>query len=376
MATAELNVYWNEETLKHEAPDGALHLRKPAILDTAEPHPDQPERIRNIKRMIEVAFGDTARFESVDCAPRELIETVHDPDYIDWFESFSADGGGRIEDTTTGVNEHSFEAARYAASAAVEATRAALRGEAGVHYALCRPSGHHAQPHCADGFCFFNNAALAAEAAREEAADRVAIVDWDVHHGNGTQEIFYDRDDVLLISLHNDHGAWHPEYHPQEGSLEEVGVGDGEGCTVNVPLPPGTGDEGYEHVFERIVEPVVRAYDPDLLVASAGQDAGVSDPLARNLVTRPGFRTIANRFRELATETADGQYVLIQEGGYQVSHLAFATLGVLEGALDTTVSLEDHGTGDPFDRYGESVGLAEQWTGRAVEHHAANWPLE
>ncbi len=375
MSASDLTVYWNEETLKHRPPAGAFSYPHTSVLADAEKHPDRRERIENIKRMIEVAFGERASFEAVDPAPRPSLERVHDPEYLEWLEEFFADGTGRIEDTSTGGNEHTFRAARYAANAAIRAARGA-RSRDGVHYALCRPSGHHAQSDRADGFCFLNNVAIAAADALASDVDRVAIVDWDVHHGNGTQEIFYDREDVLVVSLHNDHGSWHPEYHPQEGSLEEDGVGAGEGYTVNVPVPLGTGDAGYAHVFERVVEPIVRAHDPDLLLASAGQDAGVSDPLARNLVTRGGFETIAARFRELAAEIAGGRFALIQEGGYQPSHLAFATLGVLEGALDTPVELEDAGRSDPFVRYDENLGLVEEWTDRAVEHHATHWPIE
>lgn len=374
MSSSELTVHWNEQTLKHRPPEGAFSYPHTSILAEAEKHPDCRERIENIKQMIEVVFGEKAGFNTVDPAPRSTIERVHDPEYIEWLEKFFSEGTRRIEDTPTGGNEHTFRAARYAANAAIGAARGALAND-GVHYALCRPSGHHAQSDRADGFCFFNNVAIAAADALASDTDRVAIVDWDVHHGNGTQEIFYDREDVLFISLHNDHGSWHPEYHPQKGSLEEDGIDAGKGYTVNVPVPLGTGDEGYEHLFDRIVEPVVRAYDPDLLLASAGQDAGVSDPQARNLVTRSGFESITARFRELATETADGRFALVQEGGYQPSHLAFATLGVLEGALGTPVELEDAGRSDPFSRYNENLGLVEEWTDHAVEHHAAHWPI-
>jgi len=146
---------------------------------------------------------------------RKAIERVHDPDYLDWLVEFCADGGGRIEDTTTGLNEHTYDAARVSARAAIAAAGQALDGskddgQEALPYALCRPSGHHAQPDCADGFCYLNNVALAAEAAlatdgpADITADRVAIIDWDVHHGNGTQETFYDRDDVLFVSAHND----------------------------------------------------------------------------------------------------------------------------------------------------------------------------
>ncbi|WP_129114700.1 class II histone deacetylase [Halegenticoccus tardaugens] len=380
-ADRALDVYWHEETLRHEAPAGAFKLASTPIAGD-EPHPDRPERIENIVRTVEHAFDDRSRFVPVEPAPRDRIERVHDPSYVSWLEEFCAKGGGRIEDTTTGANRATFEAARYAAGTALAAARAALDvdgadGEEAIPYALARPSGHHAQSDRADGFCFFNNVAIAAAAALEEGAvDRVAIVDWDVHHCNGTQEIFDDRDDALVVSLHHDHGSWHPTYHPQEGSLDEVGSGAGAGYTVNVPLAIGTGDRGYEYAFERLVEPIVRAYDPDLLLVSAGQDAGVVDPNGRNLVTRPGFRRLGERTRALADDAADGRFALVQEGGYQPSHLSFATLGVLEGVLGTTVDLDRYGTGDPFDWLDEPVEHAKTWIDAAAEAHAERWPVE
>ncbi|WP_115864846.1 arginase family protein [Halorussus litoreus] len=376
-----LHVYWHRETTAHRPPGGAFKLPSTELLAVDEPHPDQPARVRNVRRILAETFASDAAFRPVDRAPRDAVERVHDPDYVAWLEEFCADGGGRIDGTTTGTSRETFAAARRAAGTALAAVDHALAdssgadGRSGVPYALARPSGHHAQSDRADGFCFFNNAAIAAQRALDAGLDRVAIVDWDVHHGNGTQEIFEDRDDVLLVSAHNDHGAWDPTYHPQTGGLDEVGVGAGEGYTVNVPLPPGTGDEGYERFFERIVEPVVADYDPDLVIYSAGQDPGVSDPLGRNLVTRGGFRTLGERARRLAERTADGRFVVVQEGGYQISHLAFATLGVLEGATGRTFDLDEYGEADPFAWLEESVGPAADALDEAVDFHGEYWPL-
>ncbi|WP_101297182.1 arginase family protein [Halegenticoccus soli] len=362
--------------LDHEPPAGAFKFPRTPIVAVDEPHPDRRERVENLKRMLERAFPERARFETATRATRGEIERVHDPDYVGWLESFCADGGGRIGDTTTGANEATFDAARYAAGTAVRAARDAVDGSDAIPYALCRPSGHHAQSDRADGFCFLNNVAVAAAAAVAGGVERVAIVDWDVHHCNGTQEIFEAREDVLVVSAHHDHGSWHPEYHPQEGTLDEVGTGDGEGYNVNVPLPPGTGDRGYERLFERIVEPVVREYDPELILVSAGQDAGAADPNGRNLVTRAGFRTLGHRIRRLAADVADDRLALVQEGGYQQSHLSFATLGVFEGVLGHTVDLERYGTDDPFDWLDEPTDLVNSWIDDAVEYHSDYWPLD
>ncbi|WP_049996128.1 arginase family protein [Halococcus sediminicola] len=382
--TSDITVYWDDRMLDHEPPTGASKYPDTPIVAAPEVHPDRRERVENIRAMIDHAFGDVTETVSPASASRAALKRVHDPEYLDWIEAFCADGGGRIGDTTTGMNEHTADAARVSAGAAIEAASAALvngDGDDALPYALCRPSGHHAQPDRADGFCFLNNAALAAEAALADdgadvVADRVAIVDWDVHHGNGTQEAFFDRDDVLFVSAHNDHGSWHPKYHPQEGSIEEVGTENGEGYTVNVPLPPGTGNRGYESVFDRIVEPAVAEFDPNLVIVSAGQDAGPADMNGRNIVTRAGFRELGARVRRLADETADGALALIQEGGYQPSHLSFATLGVFEGILNHTVDLEQYGTDDPFEFLDEPTGLVDDWIDEAVERHREYWPVE
>ena len=238
-------------------------------------------------------------------------------------------------------------------------------------YACVRPSGHHAQPAQADGFCFFNNVAVAVEhAVATTDVERIAVVDWDVHHGNGTQECFYDRDDVLFVSLHNDHWSWDPAAHPQSGDLDEHGNGDGEGYNLNVPLPPGTGDEGYAAAFNRVVEPVVEAFDPDLLVVSAGQDPGTVDPLGRNVVTKEGFSDLGARARSLAASAADGRLAVVQEGGYQVSHLGYATLGVLEGLLGVETGVED-----PFAWLDEDAESASRRLDDVVAHVGEWWAL-
>ncbi len=369
-----LSVYWHPRTFDHAPPDGAFKHPSMPFLAVDEPHPDKPARARNIKQIIEATF-ETDVFQTANPAPRSAIERVHDPAYVSWLDEFAANGGGYIDETTTAASEATFDAARHAAGTALAATEHALEKRPGVPYALARPSGHHAQSDRADGFCFLNNAGIAAQHALKEGFDRVAVIDWDVHHGNGTQEIFEDREDVLFMSIHNDHGAWDPTYHSQTGGLEEVGTDDGKGYTVNVPVPPGTGDQGYELIFDRLIDPIVTAYKPDLLVYSAGQDPGPSDPLGRNVVTRVGFRTLGERARQLAEATTDGRYLLIQEGGYQVSHLAFATLGVLEGATDRTFDLPTYGESDPYAWLDEAIEPLETALEEACDAHAEFWPV-
>ena len=250
-------------------------------------------------------------------------------------------------DDQTRVATGSFEAALLAAGGALELTDAVLDGRVRNGYGLLRPIGHHAMPGQGMGFCVFNNVVIAARHAQRRGVGRIAIVDWDVHHGNGTQTAFWDDPTVLFISLHQD--DWYPAGW---GKLDDAGGDDARGTTVNVPLPPGTGDRGYALAFERIVSPIIRQFEPELLFISAGQDAGLADPLGRMLVTMGGFRALASQMRDLAEELCGGRLVGVQEGGYSVSHTPFCTLGVVEGIA------------------GISSGIDDPWRGSAEFAHA------
>ena len=367
----ELRVYYDDAALAHVPPSGEAELPWSGRLATQEPHPDRRERVENIAAIVRNELHAHTTWADVTPATQAHLERVHDPDYVDEIEAWSAAGGGRLT-PDTGGNTTTFRAATVAAGGAVAAAeRAADSGLAEVPYALVRPSGHHAQSDRADGFCFFNNVAVAAaNLLATDRAERVAILDWDVHHANGTQEIFYDREDVLVVSLHNDHGSWSAETHPQACDRSERGVGDGAGYTVNVPLPAGTGNDGYRHAIDKLVDPVLEAYGPDALLVSAGQDPGVVDPLGRNAVTKDGFEFLGCRSRELAADHADGALAVVQEGGYHLTHVAYATLGVLEGALGV-----DTGVEDPFAWIDGDAASAHNAVGDAIAAHADHWPL-
>jgi acetoin utilization deacetylase AcuC-like enzyme len=222
-----------------------------------------------------------------------------------------------------------------AAGGLLAAVAAVLDGGLDNAFALLRPPGHHAEREAAMGFCLFNNVAVAARwAQREHGLGRVAIVDWDVHHGNGTEEIFRDDPSVLTISLHQD-GL----YPADTGGLDSGGR-----ANANVPLPAGTGDDGYAHAFDRVVEPLVRAFEPDLLLIGAGQDASATDPLGRMSITVPGFRALADRAVALAGEVCAGRLVAMLEGGYSLLHLPLANLAILEGLAGVAPSF----TRDPI----------------------------
>ncbi|MXV60681.1 class II histone deacetylase [Natronorubrum sp. JWXQ-INN-674] len=369
---ASATAFWDESFLEHVPPAGEGEAEWTGRLAVEQPHPDRPERLRNVRSIVRHELADRVRWTQAPEITDEELHRVHDPDYVREFRAFCDSGGGRITGGT-GANEASYRAARHAAGgAAAAATHALEHGLEDVPYAAVRPSGHHAQPAQADGFCFFNNAAVAAERAlADDRVERVCILDWDVHHGNGTQEVFYGRDDVLTISLHNDHWSWNPDAHPQTGDVDERGTGPGEGYNLNVPLPPGTGDDGYAEAFDRLVEPVIEQYAPDLLVVSAGGDAGTVDPLGRNVVTKSGFESLGARARDIAATSASGRLVLLQEGGYHPSHLAYAMLGTLEGVLGIDSEIDD-----PFAWLDEDFESAADRIAEIREYYADWWTLE
>jgi acetoin utilization deacetylase AcuC-like enzyme len=241
----------------------------------------------------------------------------------------TAPPGGRAIGHEAWVGPGSWEAALVAVGGMLEACAAVLDGAVEHAYVLARPPGHHATGAQPMGFCLFNAVAIAARWAQgERGLGRVAIVDWDVHHGNGTHDIFLEDPGVLVVDVHQD-----DLYPPDSGPVGERGRGAGEGATVNVPLPDGCGDDAYLAAVERVVLPALERFGPDLVLVSAGQDAAAADPLGRMAVTAPGFRAMAERVREAADRLCGGRLVLFQEGGYSLAHLAASTLAIVEGLL-------------------------------------------
>jgi acetoin utilization deacetylase AcuC-like enzyme len=237
----------------------------------------------------------------------------------------------------TYVGPHSYAAALRAAGGLLQAVQAVLQGEANNAFALVRPPGHHAVASRAMGFCLFNNVAIATRyALREFGLERVLIVDFDLHHGNGTQDAFYEEPTVLYFSTHQ-----YP-YYPGTGHYQETGRGAGQGYTVNVPLPAGVGDTGYERVFAEILVPVARRYKPQLILASAGYDAHWADPLGGMLLSVSGYVSMARTLVALAEELCQGRLVLTLEGGYSLEALAASI------AATFAVLLEDEQVMDPL----------------------------
>ncbi|SMO34697.1 histone deacetylase family protein [Halorubrum cibi] len=283
--------------------------------DPGDRHPENPDRLRAIRRGLAKRHG--VEYTEASPANREAVTAVHDDDYVAELEAFCADGGGNWDPDTV-AGEGTWEAALSAAGLAQWAADAALDGENGrkTPFAIGRPPGHHAVTADAMGFCFFNNAAVAAESVLEAGrADRVAILDWDVHHGNGTQDIFYDRGDVLYASIHED------GLYPATGELTETGEGDGEGTTVNLPLAAGAGDADYLYAIDEAIEPALDGFAPDLVIVSAGFDAHRHDPISRMRVSSEGYALLTDRIRSVA-EGIDAAVAYVLEGGYGLDTLA------------------------------------------------------
>jgi acetoin utilization deacetylase AcuC-like enzyme len=304
--------------------------------DTGE-HPENARRLEAILAGLERS-GLKQRLTLISPRPATSAELglVHEKTYLARIKEVADIGGGWL-DADTVMSPGSYEAALYAAGGAIRAVDAVTAGEVSSAFALVRPPGHHATPHKAMGFCIFNNVAIAASYAMKTfGLDRVAIIDFDVHHGNGTQEAFYDDPAVLYVSTHQ-----YPHY-PGTGAIEETGSGRAAGTNVNIPLPRGCGDAEYERVFQQIIVPVVRRFRPALLLASAGYDAHWSESLADMRLTVSGYAKIAGIINEMAVVLCRGRLVLCLEGGYSLEAMASAvgdTFNVLLG---------DAGIEDPF----------------------------
>jgi acetoin utilization deacetylase AcuC-like enzyme len=293
--------------------------------DPGRRHPESPDRLRAIRR--ELARHHTARYERPNPVDPAVLKAVHDPEYLDRVRELSAEGGGRWDPDTV-VTEHTWDAVVASAGLAVWATERALEdpSDRDAPFSLGRPPGHHAVADDAMGFCFANNVAVATEhvvAERSYDCDRVALFDWDVHHGNGTQDLFYDRGDVLYASIHE----W--DLYPGTGEPGETGDGEGAGATVNAPLRPGSGDAEYLAVVEDLIAPLVRNHDPDLLLVSAGFDAHRHDPISRMAVSTEGYGALADRIRAVADDL-DAGLAFVLEGGYALNVLADSVATVHE----------------------------------------------
>lgn len=291
-------------------------------------HPERPERVDAILQAIAAAdLGLTP--EPSPPAPEPLTTSVHDPRYLALLDRADAGGGGMIPPDTY-IRAGSMRAARTAAGAVVEGVTRVLRDETRHAFAVVRPPGHHAEAVSAMGFCLINNIAVGVFAARAQGVRRVAIIDFDVHHGNGTQDTFYEDPDVLYCSTHQ-YGTWdeHGLFFPGTGPAYERGRRAGEGTTVNIPFPAGTGDTEFLHAYRTQVAEVVERYQPELILVSAGFDAHAGDPLAGLQISTEAYGQLAKLITEWANRFTGGRSVWTLEGGYTLDDLGQSAVACL-----------------------------------------------
>lgn len=268
-------------------------------------------------------------------ATDEEILTVHSQDYLDRLAEINPNGGDAGESAYFGPQ--GLEIARIAAGGTLEAARAVASGKVDNAYALVRPAGHHAEAERGRGFCVFANTAIAAKAVQKEFGyQRIAIVDWDVHHGNGTESAFWTDPSVLTISIHQDR-----LYPVDRGDRDDNGGPGAEGSNINIPLPAGTGDEGYVRAVTDVVIPALKRFQPEFIIVGSGMDAGATDPLGRMVVTSEGFRGLARNLVQAASELCDGRIVFSQEGGYSGHYVPFCGIAVLEELTGVDSGVED-----------------------------------
>jgi len=281
--------------------------------DPGPGHPERPDRLRAIVARLRDQPVPGTSWQVPSPATAAAVQRVHDPAYVEAINGLR--GRHAVLDPDTSVSPASVDVAWLAAGAAVDAAATAADGAAA--FALVRPPGHHAERARAMGFCLFNNIAVAAaHAVAVLGFERVLVVDWDVHHGNGTQHIFEARDDVMLFSVHQ------TLCFPATGAAAECGTGSGAGFTVNVPLPPGCGDAEYHAVMDQLLVPIADAWRPQLILVSAGFDADARDALAEMHVTTAGFAAMCSTVVSLAAKHAGGRLALVLEGGYDLAALA------------------------------------------------------
>ncbi|OLO42452.1 class II histone deacetylase [Alkalihalophilus pseudofirmus] len=326
----------HESFFWHNTGNGSLFL-PPGGWVEPNIHAENPATKRRFKNLLELSgLYDQLEKISPRTSTREELEYFHTAEYIDNIKKLSDQTGGDAGELSL-FGKGSFEIAKLATGGAITATDAVMNGDVDNVYALIRPCGHHAERDRGMGFCIFNHVAIAAKYAKKKyGLKRILIVDWDVHHGNGTEQAFYDDPDVLFVSLHQE-----LNYPANSGLVEHTGEGKGEGYNINIPLPAGTGNAGYMHAFEQIIGPIAEEFKPELIYISAGQDASNYDPLGRMMVDAEGYYQLANFMKKLAENHCDGKLIACHEGGYSADYVPFCSLRIVEAMSEINTPVED-----------------------------------
>jgi len=297
-------------------------------------HPECIQRITRLNQLLqETGWRERATCPDWQMATMETVLNVHDECYVKQLEDWCRQGAGRIEADTV-VSQGSWQAALSAAGAATDAVRRVVSGQSKRAFCAIRPPGHHALPNAAMGFCLLNNVAIAAQAALAEGLDRVMIVDWDVHHGNGTQDTFYKDGRVGFFSIHRS------PFYPGTGAPDETGSGEGLGTTCNVPVPMGITTQQFFRKFEDGIQQLAETMRPELVLISAGFDAHPLDPVGGLCLEEPDFATLTQIVQQVADVHAEGRIVSLLEGGYHLDRMPASVLEHLN-ALDSSSNTED-----------------------------------
>lgn len=329
---------WHERFMWHDPGSAAAFLQPGGFLQPGE-HVENPETKRRIRDLLELS-GVLSGLDSIkprEATPDELGR-VHERSYVNRIKQLSDDRGGLAGDEAP-FAAGGFEIASLSAGGCLAAAEAVVAGKVTNAYAMVRPPGHHAMSGAGLGFCIFNNCAVTAAHLIEELGfERVAIVDWDAHHGNGAQQIFWQNPSVFSISIHQDGG-----FPPNSGAWDETGEGRGAGTNLNLPMPPGSGVGSYLAVVNRVVVPALGRFQPEFILVASGFDASPQDPLARLMIHSDGFREMTAIVRRCAEELCDGRLVMCHEGGYAKAYVPFCGLATIEALSDV-----DSGVEDPF----------------------------
>lgn len=366
MKPRRTGLVWHERYMWHEQGlySGLMPMGYPVQLGRHHEHPETKRRLKNLLDACE--FTPTLVNVPARAATREELLTVHTPGYLDRLDALDAGHGGNAGFDAP-FTPGSVAIARLAAGGCLEALDAVLDGRVDNVYCLVRPIGHHAEPDSGKGFCLYSNAALVARRALARGLKRVALVDIDVHHGNGAERAFWQDPDVLTVSLHQSH--WFP---PDSGDTAAVGEGPGHGFNLNVPLPAGSGFGAYQAAFEQVVLPALEQFKPELVLMPAGYDAGAQDPLGRMILSSNHFRWITEQLLAVADRHAGGRFIATHEGGYNESTVPFMGLAVIEAMAGRASGVVDP-YGAIFDAMEGHALLPHQQA--AVDAAAANLAL-
>lgn len=331
--------FFDEKCFWHAGGNYALTLPVGGLVQplAAGGLPESPETKRRLKNLMDVTgLTNDLEVRSAPAATTDMLARVHPGDFLGQFKTLSDAGGGELG-LRTPFGKGGYEIAALSAGLASEALRAVASGELQNAYALSRPPGHHCLPDWPNGFCLLANIAIAIEAAQAQGlAQRIAVLDWDVHHGNGTEAIYYDRSDVLTISMHQE-----KNYPLDTGDVADRGTGAGLGANMNIPLPPGAGHNSYLYAMEQIVLPALHSFKPDVIIVACGFDAAAFDPLSRMLATADTFRQMTRQVMSAAEILCDGKLLLVHEGGYSEAYVPFCGHAVIEELAGSDIRAED-----------------------------------